>query len=143
MESPFDQFGAADIDGPLDVQIVVLEETAAVDNQHLCDEREKTRNRRAVTMMDRQTLGSFLMLCEEKTVTLSKRLLRITEASWWGSTTATAFSLLAIKDADSFFFFFLPYVSSRFFLRSVSANGSPNLEICLLLLLLAGQTHET
>lgn len=35
LESPFDQFGAADIDGALDVQIVVFEETAAVDNQHL------------------------------------------------------------------------------------------------------------
>lgn len=31
------------------------------------------------------------------TLTLSKRLLRITEASWCGSTRATAFSLLAMS----------------------------------------------
>ena len=52
-----------------------------------------------------------MTISSEGGLTLSKRLLllRITEASWWGSTTATAFSLLAIKDAGSFFSF-LPYV---------------------------------
>lgn len=35
LKSSFDQFGAADIDGALDVTIVVLEEAPAIDNQHL------------------------------------------------------------------------------------------------------------
>jgi hypothetical protein len=32
LESPFDQFGAANIDSALDVKIVVLEETPAIHN---------------------------------------------------------------------------------------------------------------